>query len=220
MNKKVFVVVVGVAMACVMASGLIASNMGFKLNYPLAATGASSNSGTNVIALPFNRQSGIDTANALIGDVGLANVANVQRFLEATDGLETYTGRKGTPAPDFPLAAGEGYFLRMNNPVDYIVVGSHDPSLAISLDGPGGGSQSGTNFFAVPYHTTSATAFDLMNDVGFASVLNIQRFLEATDGLETYTGRKGTPAANFNLVAGESYFVRMSSTVSYTPSHF
>ena len=122
MNKKVFVVVVGVAMACVMASGLIASNMGFKLNYPLAAVGA--------------------------------------------------------------------------------------------------GSNSGTNFFSAPYHTTSTTALDLMNDIGFASVQNIQRFLEATDGLETYTGRKGTPAPNFNLVPGEAYFIRMGSTVSYTPSHF
>ena len=220
MNKKVFVVVVGVAMACVMASGLIASNMGFKLNYPLAAVGAGSNSGTNVIALPFNRQSGIDTANALMNDMVLANVANVQRFLESTDGLETYTGRKGTPAADFPLVAGEGYFVRMNAPIDYIVVGSHDPSLSISLDGPGAGSNSGTNFFSAPYHTTSTTALDLMNDIGFASVQNIQRFLEATDGLETYTGRKGTPAPNFNLVPGEAYFIRMGSTVSYTPSHF
>ena len=119
MNKKVFVVVVGVAMACVMASGLIASNMGFKLNYPLAATGAGSNSGTNVIALPFNRQTGIDTANALIGDIGLANVQNVQQFLEATDGLETYTGRKGTPAPNFNLVPGEAYFIRMGSTVSY-----------------------------------------------------------------------------------------------------
>ena len=156
MNKKVFVVVVGVAMACVMASGLIASNMGFKLNYPLVAVGAGSNSGTNVVAAP----------------------------------------------------------------IDYIVVGSHEPSLSISLDGPGAGSNSGTNFFSAPYHTTSTTALDLMNDIGFASVQNIQRFLEATDGLETYTGRKGTPAPNFNLVPGEAYFIRMGSTVSYTPSHF
>jgi len=220
MNKKVFVVVVGVAMACVMASGLIASNMGFKLNYPLAATGAGSNSGTNVIALPFNRQSGVDTANALIGDIGLANIANVQRFLEATDGLETYTGRKGTPAADFPLVAGEGYYVRMNAAVDYIIVGSHDPSQSVSLDAVGAGSNSGTNFFSVPYHTTAVNALDLMNDIGFSSVTNVQRFLEATDGLETYTGRKGSPGPNFNLAPGEAYYIRMGSTVSYTPSHF
>jgi hypothetical protein len=220
MNKKVFVVVVGVVMACVMASGLIASNMGFKLNYPLTAVGAGSNSGTNVLALPFNRQSGVDTANALMNDMVLANVANVQRFLEATDTLETYTGRKGSPAVDFGLVPGEAYYVRMNAPVDYIVVGSHDPSLSVSLDAAGAGSNSGTNFFAAPYHTTSLTAFDLMNDINFASVQNVQRFLEATDTLETYTGRKGTPAGNFNLVPGEGYYVRMSSTVSYTPSHF
>lgn len=119
MNKKVFVVVVGVVMACVMASGLIASNMGFKLNYPLANQGASSKSGTNTIGLPFNRQSGLDTASDLLIDIGgTADVINIQGFLEATDGLQVYTGLK-TSGPDFDLVPGEAYFVRMGTTVNY-----------------------------------------------------------------------------------------------------
>ena len=61
---------------------------------------------------------------------------------------------------------------------------------------------------------------DLILDIGLANVQNVQQFLEATDGLAIYTGRKGSPDPDFALVAGEAYFVKMSTTVSYTPSHF
>lgn len=216
MNKKV--VVIGIV-ALLAISGLIASNMGFKLNYRLeSAAAAGSVSGTNVIALPYNAQSGVVTALDLMNDIGFTNVANVQRFVESNDGLETYTGRRGSP-PIFNLVQGDGYFIKMNSGVDYIVVGSHDPSTAISLDASGAGSISGTNFFALPYHSTAATALDLMNDIGFADVANVQRFVESNDGLETYTGRRGSPPI-FNLVPGEAYFIKMNSTVAYVPSHY
>ena len=218
MNKKVFVLGMVLLLAI---SGIIASNMGFKLNYRLeSAAAAGSNSGTNTIALPYNRQTGLTAALDLINDIGLANVANMQRFIESSDGFEVYTGRKGTTGTNFALEAGQGYFLKMNNGVDYIVVGSHDPSLSISLDAAGAGSNSGTNFFSVPYHTTNAAALDLINDIGLANVANVQRFIESSDGFEVYTGRKGTTGTNFALVPGEGYFVKMNNTVAYTPSHY
>ena len=58
-----------------------------------------------------------------------------------------------------------------------------------------------------------------MNDIGFASVANVQNFDTSTDGLALYTGRKGSPP-NFNLDPGAGYFVKMNSTVSYVPSHY
>jgi hypothetical protein len=103
------------------AGGLLASNMGFKLNYPLNATQAGvSLSGTTTIALPDNRQSGINSASALMNDISLVNTANVQKFLQNTDGLQIYTGRKGTPGADFALVPGEAYFVKMNTTVNYI----------------------------------------------------------------------------------------------------
>ena len=115
MSKKVFIVVMGVALVCLLtAGGLVASNMGFKLNYQLAQAGGSSLSGSNTIALPFNRQTGINTALDLINDIGFASTAEVSRWMEVDDTYETHTGRKGSPDPDFPLAVGEGYFVKMN----------------------------------------------------------------------------------------------------------
>ncbi len=218
MNKKVFIL----GMVALLAiSGIVASNMGFKLNYRLESSAAAGSlSGTNTLGLPYNKQTGIVTAFNLIGDIGPTNVASVSNFIESTDGFAVYTGAKGSPDPDFPLEEGKAVFVKMTTGVDYIVVGSHNPSQAISLDAAGAGSNSGTNFFAVPYHTTAGTAFDLIGDIGSGSVASVSNFIESTDGFAVYTGAKGSPDPNFNIVPGKGYFVKMTTTVNYVPSHY
>jgi hypothetical protein len=219
MTKKTFFGAMAVVTAVALTgSALVASNMGFKLNYTLSQSGAGSNSGTNTLALPDNRQTGMADAKNLMDDIGFANTQNVQKFLKASDTLQVYTGRKGGGTA-FPLAAGEGYFVRMATTVNYIVVGSDDPAVAYSLTQSGVGSNSGTNFFAYNYHQTAADAKALMDDIGFANVQNVQKFLKASDTLQVYTGRKGGGTA-FALTPGEAYFVRMATTVNYTPSHY
>ncbi len=221
MSKRTFVGVMVVALAVVvMAGGLLASNMGFKLNYTLLQTTAGqSKSGTSTLALPDNRQTGLNSAKNLMDDVTLANVASIQKFLKASDSFQTYTGRKGSGA-DFALTAGDGYFVKMTTTVNYIVVGSDDPALATSLNATQVGvSKTGNNFFAYNYHQTAATAKALMDDIGFAQTANIQKFLKASDSYQTYTGRKGS-GADFALTPGEAYFIKMNTTVTYTPSHY
>lgn len=229
MRKSTFVIGALVAVAVVAAGGLFASNMGFKLNFRLPVTGEAvpstpgspdadglAQTGTVSLALPYNRQAGIDNAQDLIDDINASggSALNVQRFLEVSDTPETYSGAKGeTP---FDLVPGEAVFVRVNAGLDYIVVGSHDPSLAVPLETTGAGSQTGTNFFSVPYHTTAADAQDLIDSIG--PVLNVQRFYSDTDTVVTYSGAKGeTP---FGLVSGEGYFVRMSTTTNHVPVHF
>jgi len=219
MTKKTFFGAMAVVTAVALTgSALVASNMGFKLNYSLTQAGGGSNSGTNVIALPDNRQAGLADAKNLMDDITFASTTNVQKFLAATDGLQVYTGRK-SGGTAFPLAAGEGYFVKMATSVNYIIVGSDDPAIAYSLKQAGVGSNSGTNFFAYNYHQTAADAKALMDDIGFANVTNVQKFLKATDGLQVYTGRKSGGTA-FALTPGEAYFVKMATTVNYTPSHY
>lgn len=224
MSKRTFVGVMIVALAVViMAGGLLASNMGFKLNYTLQALSAGvSKSGTNTLALPDFRQSGLTTAKNLMDDIGLVNTANIQKFLQSSDGFQVYTGRKGTPGGDFNLNAGEGYFVKMNTTVNYIVVGADDPTQATNLQAlQAGVSKSGTNLFAYNYHQTAATSKALMDDIGLANVANVQKFLKSSDGFQVYTGRKGTPGADFALTPGEAYFIKMNTTVAnYTPSHY
>jgi hypothetical protein len=215
----VLVAVVGIA-AVLVAGGLFASNMGFKLNYTLSGTGSSA-SGTNTLGLPFFRQVGVDDAKQLIDDIEQGDstrVTNVQRWNVASDTLTVYTGTAGTA---FALSAGEGYFVKAGTSnVSYIVVGSHDPGFTVNLKGTGS-SASGTNFYAYPYHSTAADAKQLIDDIeqGDTTVVtNIQRWNAASDTLTVYTGTAGTA---FALVPGEAYFVKIGvNDVNYVPSHY
>jgi len=233
MSKKNTYVVVAVALCAILAAGgILASNMGFKLNYPLNKTGtASSKTGTNSLSLPYFRQTGLNDAFGLIQDIEgggppFSKVNNIAKFIESSDSLQVYTGRMGSPGANFTLNPGEGYRVQVSADVNYIVVGSHDPSLVVSLDASGAGSKTGTNDYAPPYNVTAATAFDLIKDIEgvtappFSKVNNVAKFITSSDSLQVYTGRMGSPGANFNLVPGESYRVQMSATVPYIASHY
>lgn len=237
MNKRGLVVLTVGAVALLVASGLFASNMGFKLNFGLDSPGSNgSASGQQNIALPYNQQTSLVTASDLRSDVNLTvpgAFTSVARFVKQTDALEVYTG--GTTFPvagsnvNFNLTPGEGLRLKVSQPVNYIIVGSHDPGLVINLNGPGSnGSASGQQFFAYPYHATAANASDLRNEInaqgGGSAVVSIARFVRTTDALEVYTGGTTFPVAgsnvNFGLIPGASYVVKVSSDVAYVPSHY
>ena len=217
-NKSRLTVIMIVAFAAVLlAGGLFASNMGFKLNYFLQAGdgGVLSLSGTNTIGLPYNRQVGIDTARDLFLDVLVAGIdgQNIQRFDEPSDSNVIYTFGKA----DFNLNAGEGYLLKVGVSADYIVVGSHDPSFSVGLiPGDGGAtSLSGTQRYAHPYHAVNSTARDLFLALQ-PEAQNIQRWDKPSDSNEIYTFGK----ADFALIPGQSYLIKVGSSRSFTPEHY
>jgi hypothetical protein len=226
MRKGTFVGVMVVALAMILtAGGLLASNMGFKLNYQLKATGSSlpeggtSLTGLNTIGLPFNAQTGLTNASGLRTDIGAASVQNIQKFIRTSDSFILYTGAKG--GTDFALASGEGYFVKMGSDVDYIVVGSHNPTFAVGLDPTGvNGSLTGLNLYSYPYHSTSASASALRTEIGAANVQNIQKFVRSSDSYLLYTGAKG--GTDFTLSPGEAYFIKMGGavTINFVPSHY
>ena len=210
-NRSMTVMVVVLAAAVVITGGLMASNMGFKLNRALlAGSDPGSNSGTQTLGLPYNRQVGIDNASDLFGDI--AGVQNIQAYNTQNDGLLFYS----FGSPDFALVAGQGLFVKVGANTNYIVVGSHDPSAVIQLESAGAASNSGTNFYAPPYHGTASDATALFQELGATNVQNIQGYNTATDGYNFYSF--GSP--NFNIVPGEAYFVKMGTTLAYSPSHY
>jgi hypothetical protein len=225
MSKRTYIGATMVGLAVLLtASALVASNMGFKLNYTLNHTLAgTSKTGTNLISLPDNRQSGMATAKGLIDDIGLASVAQIQRFVRSTDLFVGYTARSPqTAAADFALVAGDGYVVKMKTATNYIIVGSDEPALAYTLNHTlAGTSKTGTNYFAYNYHQTAGSAKGLLDDIGLASVAQIQRFVRSTDLYVGYTGRSPQLAtANFDLAPGDVYIIKMKTAVSYTPSHY
>ncbi len=113
MTKKMFFGTMAVVTAMALTgSALVASNMGFKLNYALTQGGQpGSLTGVRTIALPDNRQAGMVNAKNLMDDIGFANVTSISKFLKATDTLQLYTGRKagGTAS----MASISRRFLKM-----------------------------------------------------------------------------------------------------------
>ena len=223
MRKKMVVGLVVSLATLLIAGGLYASNMAFKLNYTLLGAGAGSKNGTSTMALPFNQQTNLINANDLLLDVGgTAVVQAISRFDRTTNGTIPYTGTAGTP---FALLPGEAYFVQLKAGVptrQYIIVGSDDPAFVVTFDGAGtNGSQSGTNFYSYPYHSISNDASELLNELGGTAVIQaVSRFDKATNGTVPYTGTAGTP---FALLPGEGYFVQLKPgvpSISFIPAHY
>lgn len=225
MSKRTYIGATMVGLAVLLtASALVASNMGFKLNYTLNhVLAGTSKTGTNLIALPDNRQSGMATAKNLIDDIGLLSVTQIQRFVKSSDLFVGYTARTPqTPANDFALVAGDGYVVKLKTATNYIIVGSDEPALPYTLNQTAAGvSKTGTNYYAYNYHQTAGTAKGLLDDIGLLSVTQIQRFVRSTDLFVGYTGRTPQgPANDFVLNPGDVYIIKMKTTTAYTPSHY
>ena len=226
-KRTILVAAVGLA-AVLVAGGLFASNMGFKLNFLLngPAPGVSA-SGTTVMGLPYNPQTNITNADQLLQDIntvaGSSVVANIAKFDRNQNGLIGYTGFSGT---NFPIVPEEAYYVTVGSDVNYIIVGSHNPSLGVTFYGPGsttpeGISASGTNSWSYPYHSTLTLAAGLIteiNAVGGGQVATVATWDKVQNGLIGYTGFSGT---NFALVPGEGYLVTVDADVAgFIPSHY
>lgn len=231
MKKRNLMLVAAGAVALLVAGGLSASNMGFKLNYPLEGPGTNgSNSGLQSLSLPYNQQTNLVNASDLYQDIndtaGSTVVSSIQRFLKNTDELVAYAGGPLDLPNDFALVPGQGYQVQVTTDVNYIVVGSHDPVLQLNFDGPGSnGSNSGLNFYSYPYHSVASTASEVFAEVNGQSqggnvVVSVQRFLKTTDELVSYAGGPLDLPNDFALVPGQAYRVQVSSNVSYLPDHY
>lgn len=224
--RKRNLVLAGVAVAgvavLVLAGGLMASNMGFKLNLPLKAAGAGSNSGTNYIGLPYNPQVGMVTARDLFKDIadgGAVQLLNSHN--PVTDGFEVYTYGGGSIPPNgWNLTPGKAYIAKVGANQNYIIVGSHNPGLTISFLGAGAGSNSGTNYYSHPYHGVAANARELFTEIG-GSVQLLNQHNQATDSFEVYTfGGGSLPPNGWNLKPGEGYIVKVGSDQDIVPAHY
>jgi|GEM_PF-2130776 len=239
MRTKVLLVVAALLMAIV-STVAIGSNMGFKISIPLSTTG----DGSNFVSIPYywsvgtwsgytDPSPGSLTASDLYYDVGMTVCQEVQRYDAATSSLQIRSRNAfgiwtGT---DFPIVAGEGYIVKVKTGANYICVGSHNPSLALTMTTAGDGS----NVVSVPYHFTSGTwsgytdpspgsetASDLYYSVGMTVCQEVQRYDPSTSSLVIRSRNAfgiwtGT---DFPVVPGTAYIVKVKSGTSWTPSHY
>lgn len=219
--------VVLVAAAMLVAGGVVtASNTGFKLNKPIAASGAGQ-VGNNWTSIPYFNPYG--NVRAFCQQTGLITTGIQQ---DTVVDIDPVTGVSATNACGSAgagarlLVAGRG--IRIRRPsgqpaTNIIIVGSHNPSASITVPDAGAGNI-GNLWFAVPYHTTAVTANDLCLSAGWTSTglqrATIQR-VNATTGVITTVSCGSTGAQALNLVLGEAISVKEpNGPISFIPAHF
>lgn len=176
----------------------IASNMGFKISIPLAAGTAN-----NWVSIPYYNS--YSNAGAMFADI--TNASQVSRWDNTGAAFQSWNGARGT---NFTVTAGEAYLVKVSSATNWIVVGSHNPSLVISLT-----AGTANNWVAVPYHTTAANAGALFTQITNAS--QVSRWDNTGAAFQSWNGARGT---NFTVTAGEGVLVKVSSASTWTPAHY
>jgi hypothetical protein len=211
-QKRVVALVLLATAAMVVTGGLVASNMGFKLNQPLLAQASGvSQTGRTCIGLPFNKQVGIVTANDLFGDIPNAN--EIQAYNPVNDGGIPYPAGPGS---DFPLEDYEGWLVQVSIDTDYIIVGSHDPSASVAFTAiQAGVSKTGRKMYAHPYHGVNTTAQAIIAEI--PNAVELQGYNPINDGGIPYPAG---PGSDFPVDPGDCLLVQVSANSSFTPQHY
>jgi hypothetical protein len=203
MKRNVLLLLAAVAVLAI-GSAAIASNMGFKISIPLTA-------GTNsFVSIPYYNS--YTDAASLRNDINASISGTAQVFAYNGTIWQKYAGG-GLGQVNFTITPGQGYQVLPAASGNWIVVGSHNPSLALSFT-------AGTNsFVSVPYHTTATTAQLLRNEIDAAIGSTVQVFNYNGTIWQKYAGG-GLGQVNFNITAGSAVQVLPAGSGSWTPAHY
>jgi hypothetical protein len=208
----------------------IASNAGFKMNKSIVPqTATLGQNGHYWTALPYFNpyQNGLDFCQK----TGLVTAGFSQHFLfkVGTSGIPLQSALSCSAAAVFTLPDGEGIRITMlpGNPVqNIIIVGSHNPTLGVTVPKSGAGAI-GDFWFSVPYHTTAVSFNDLCLSSGFTSTgpltapkAQLTR-VNSTTGVAQSATCGTTTAAATALVLGEAIRCREpNGPKTFIPAHF
>jgi hypothetical protein len=160
------------ALVLVLAAGpAMASNTGFKLNYPIIGVE------TNYLSVPYfyfpdgdvnnPTQNAESLCNDLMTNATTPCTANIVGRLERV-GVSAYAAQNhpcGTGIGMFDLTIGEMVFVKTSDNCTADIVGSHDDTYT---DGKGSNMLTlleGSNAVSVPYHVVAVNAEDLCVDI-------------------------------------------------------
>jgi hypothetical protein len=200
MKTKVLLTTAAVILV-IISTVAIGSNMGFKISIPLVA-----NAKSNWVSIPYYNS--YPTALAVFNDV--PNCLQVTHWTPSTDTPQSVTSVED---PDFALVKGEFVLIKVSGSttVNWIVVGSHDPSYNMPLTG-----SAKSNWLSVPYHATSTTALTLFSEI--PNCLQVTTWNAATDTPQSVTSVEDP---DFAIVAGQGYLVKVSGAdATWLPAHY
>jgi hypothetical protein len=222
-SSRVAIAVSLVAALIMVAGGAaIASNAGFKLNKGFVQVNR------NWLSLPYFNPYGTQGAvlrdgvtypnfQGLCDELGMTNLQGSLTELDAvTGGFCQFVCGGGNQCPMVP---GKGAEWRDPNLTSAIIVGSHDPTLSLTVPASTGG-QVGAFWFAVPYHSTWTDYQAVCDGIGLTQNLgSVIGFNSAADSFTfqwACLGGGGSPA----LVLGEHIQLRNDVDIAFVPAHF
>jgi hypothetical protein len=213
MRTKILVILAAAAML-LMGITAMSSNMGFKISIPLYTTGVG-HSGANWVSLPFYNS--YTTASVAFADI--PNCGELDLYDDSVDGYRVYDGVFNTD--DFPIATGgtqvngNALLVKVTADGNWVVVGSHAPSLAVNLYTTMAG-HSGANWQSIPYHTNKASASTLFAEITNCAELDL--YDDSVDGYRVYDGVFNTD--DFPITAGKAVLIKVSANTAWTPAHY
>ena len=182
---------------------MIYSNTGFKLKSNLYLLGA----GKQLVSLPYKNPY-VD-ANSLFTDIPFCT--EISRWLPTSHILQTWDGSSGT---NFDIIPGEAYYISVSQDTEWLVVGSHDPELTLTIIGLGT-----SNLISLPPHLVASTVDELFTEI--TSCVEISRWNHTLDSFDTYTG--GFLDTIWDITPGVGILVKIDSgisSVNWTPQTY
>jgi hypothetical protein len=215
--------------AGVLAAGpVLASNTGFKLNYPCIA-------GSNPMSFPFFYYPDGNINNA-VQKAKLGACVDLNTGGCVTKGITEY--RAATPGGpetlpfiqscvglgDFDLTPGKGYLVNMTGVCTADIVGSHDDNYSVGKGSTSVPLYPGNNLRSIPYHVKATKAKGDHVTPGSGLCTDSELFptpagapgLQAVVDIRT-TGpfiQSCTGLGDFDLIAGKAYFLQPKPTLS------
>jgi hypothetical protein len=174
--------------------------------------------GSHLISLPRDvTMPSITNARDLFAalDQAALEPVYVARYVPAWNDLDAWAGY-GQPEP-FPIDPLQGiaYMVNIAEAPGQLMLEGYDCSSEVTLHGPGSnGSVDGSNWISLPWSSGYDDADAVIEHVGPIVTDMIARFDTVTGSFQSYTGTAG---ANFAIVPGEGYVVRVNTTTTYTP---
>ncbi len=203
MKRNVLLVLAAVAVL-VIGTAAIASNMGFKISIPLAS------GVTSFVSIPYYNQ--YTDAASLRNDINASIASTATVYAYNGTAWQRYAGG-GIGQVNFTITPGQGYEVAPAASGNWIVVGSHNPSLALAF------TSGVTSFVSVPYHTTETTAQLLRNEIDAAIGSTVTVYSYNGTAWQRYAGG-GIGQVNFNITAGNAVEVAPAGSGSWTPAHY
>ncbi len=222
------------ATVMLLAGGMaVASNMGFKINKLLVGNRR------NWVSIPYNNPyttNCVATAPNCVG--ALCQALGLPSGIAGTTvtTLDEVTGTfTNTPCPtatattggSFGVALRPGKGAQIRPPSTWpvggsvIIVGSHNPTLSITVPDAGAVGQVGRYWFAVPYHTTAVTTRDLCVASGLGLTLPAATITLSVPGTNSFNNAACSANPGLTLVLGDHVQItEPNGPKTFIPAHF